>query len=83
MISQPRNVGKSSAYMTGTYSTNNIFPTIGNGYSQDCQYYGENSIYNASRGAKGHITNANPCITSDPNGGSVDVDWSPVWACMN
>lgn len=52
-----------SSDYSGTFSTGNIFPTIGNSYPENVQYLNMNSIYNCSRQAKGHVTNSNPVMT--------------------
>lgn len=52
--------------MTESISTN--FPTIGNNFPQTAEYANMSSVFTASKVAKGHITNANPCLMNDPNG---------------
>lgn len=73
-----------SSDYSGTFSTGNIFPTIGNSYPENVQYLNMNSIYNCSRQAKGHVTNSNPVMTkTDYNGGNTYWNSTGIQACMN
>lgn len=57
---------------TVTTTTGNIFPTIGNIIPFNPLDIYANSILNSSKNSKGHISNANPIMTStDPNAGSL------------
>ena len=77
-VTVPRNV-TSTTYVTSSQGFTTSMPTIGN-YWGDCTgNIDQNSILNASKCAKGHVTNANPVLTSsDLNGGSL----SPNVTCM-
>lgn len=78
----PRNC-QSSTFSTTTVGFPTIFPTIGN-YWGDCTGSLTNSsILNASKTAKGHITNANPIMTSsDINGGINDNNKTAMQASL-
>lgn len=79
VVANPRSTGTPND--TGTYTTSNIFPTIGNAYNTGSVSYANNSIFNASKTAKGHVTNANLCLTPDLNGGSTKTSgWTALWA---
>lgn len=74
---------QSSNFSTTTIGFPTIFPTIGN-YWGDCTGSLLNSsILNASKSAKGHITNSNPVMTSsDINGGVNDQNKTAMQASL-